>query len=231
MSEKVLKEYEKLYRVGRITLIVTTLMFVISPFLFSLSIDGTLPNMQGFLKGISKVAWIYIPVGIVEFLVYAPMLGKLGTPIAFVTGEITGLKIPCVMNARDMAKTTSGTPENEIISTIAVTVSSIITMAVVFVGVIAMIPLTPVLQSPTLAPAFEMVIPALFGALGFKYYKKSLKLASVPLLLSTLICIFIPAMISETSTLLLPVGAIALVFGFVLFKKGQLDSVEEEAGM
>ena len=231
MNEQIKKEYDKLYRVGHITLIITTLAFVLSPFLFTFLLDGSFPNMKGFIDGIKRVAVIYIPVGIVEFLVYAPMLGKLGTPIAFITGEITGLKIPCVMNARDIAKTESGTTENEIISTIAVTISSLVTMTVAFIGVIAMIPLTPFLESPVLTPAFNMVIPALFGALGFKYFKKSLKLASLPLLASSLICILAPSMISQTSTLLLPIGAFALVFGFFLFKKGQLDHVEEEAGL
>jgi len=229
MNENVQKEYNRLNRISRITLITTTVAFLVSPFLFSLTIDGGLLNLPGFWRGFARVAIIYIPVGIAEFFIYAPLLGKLGTPIAFVTGEITGLKIPCVMNARSIANVGDGTMESELVSMMAVTVSSLVTMAVVFVGVIAMIPLTPVLSSPVLAPAFDMVIPSLFGALGFKFYKKSLTLASLPLLASTVVCLLAPSMIAQTSNLLLPIGAIALVFGFFLFKKGKLDHMEADA--
>ncbi len=231
MNEIIQQEYKKLYRVSRITLIVTTLAFVISPFLFSLLMDGSLPSLSGFLKGILRVAPIYFPVAIVEFLVYAPMLGKVGTPIAFVTGEITNLKIPCVMNARDLAKTPSGSMENEVVSTISVCISALVIMSVVFLGVVAMIPLTPVLQSETLRPAYEVVIPALFGALGFKYFKKSLLLTSLPLFATAILCIAVPAVISQTSMLLIPVGGLALLFGFILYKKGKLDALEEEVGL
>ena len=231
MNENVQKAYDRLNRISRVTLIVTTLAFVLSPFAFSLALDGSLPNFAGFWSGFLKVGLIYIPVAVVEFLIYAPMLGKLGTPIAFITGEITALKIPCVMNARDIAKVEAGTMENEIVSTIAVTVSSLVVMTVVFVGVVAMIPLTPVLSSPTLAPAFEMVIPALFGALGFKYFKKSLTLSSVPLLAAAVTCVLAPSMITQTSVMLIPIGALALVFGFFLFKQNKLPDMEGDEGM
>ena len=90
---------------------------------------------------------IYIPVAIVEFLVYTPMLGVGGSYLAFITGNVTNMKIPCAMNARDIAKTKVGTPENEIISTISVATSAIVTTLVIVAGVILMIPLRPVLET------------------------------------------------------------------------------------
>lgn len=229
MNQTVQKQYDRLYTIGRWTLIITTLSFLISPFLFSLVLGGTLPSMPGFIQGILKVAPIYIPVAVVEFLVYSPMLGSIAAPLAFITGEVTGVKIPCVMNARDIAKTEAGTMENEIVSSIAVAISSLVTMAVVFVGVIAMIPLTPILQSSVLQPAFDMVIPALFGALGFKYFKKSMKIAALPFATMALLCIFVPALISQTSILLIPAGGLALLSAYVLFKRGYLTQhIEQE---
>ena len=118
MKEKANKQYNRLFLIGKITLIETTLSFVISLFLFSLVMDGTLPNLDGFIKGIARVAPIYVPVAIVEFLFYTPMLGGVAAPLVFITGEITGIKIPCVMNARDIAKTKAGTLESEVVSTI-----------------------------------------------------------------------------------------------------------------
>ena len=185
--------------------------------IFGVSIDG-----KGFLGGIAKVAIVYIPVAIVEFLVYAPMLGAGGSYISFITGNVTNMKIPCAMNARDIAGTEVGTPENEIVSTISTATSAIVTTLVIVVGVVLLIPLQPVLQSETLAPAFDYVVPALFGALGLKYFAKSPQIAVIPVVLMSLLCIFVPSMISQTSILMIPSGALALLIGFMLFKKGKL---------
>ena len=180
------------------------------------------PSLKGFLVGFAKVGIIYIPVAIVEFLVYTPMLGVGGSYLAFITGNVTNMKIPCAMNARDIAKTKVGTPENEIISTISVATSAIVTTLVIVAGVILMIPLRPVLENPVLVPAFDNVVPALFGALGLKYFMKSPKIAAIPVLSMTLLCVLVPAAISQTSLLMIPAGGMALLIGWVLCKKGKL---------
>ena len=210
-----------LHRLGRFTLIVGVVVLLAVPFLFGM-LSGTSPNMGGFVKGIINVGVIYYPVAIVEFLVYAPMLGVGGSYLAFITGNITNMKIPCAMTARDIAKTEVGTPENEIVSTISVATSGIVTTLVIVVGVVLMVPLQPVLQSEVLAPAFDNVVPALFGALALQYFRKSLKLAIIPLVLMCVLNILIPSLISQTSVMMLVCGAFALGLGFVMFKKGML---------
>ena len=150
------------------------------------------------------------------------MLGVGGSYLSFLTGNVTNMKIPCVMNAKDIAGTQPGTAEHEIVSTISVATSAITTTLVIVAGVILLVPLQPVLQKPELLPAFNNVVPALFGALGLKYFAKSLKLAAVPLILMSALCVFVPAAISQTSLLLIPSGALALVLGYMLYKKDML---------
>lgn len=221
-KEKFFEDFNKgLHRIGKLTMLLGIIALVSVPFIvaaiFGVSIDG-----KGFLAGFAKVAIVYIPVAIVEFLVYAPMLGAGGSYISFITGNVTNMKIPCAMNARDIAGTEVGTPENEIVSTISTATSAIVTTLVIVVGVILLIPLQPVLQSETLAPAFDYVVPALFGALGLKYFAKSPQIAVIPVVLMSLLCILVPSMISQTSILMIPSGALALLIGFLLFKKGKL---------
>ena len=211
----------KLHRLGRITLGLSVIFLVALPFVFG-AVYGVVPDMGGFVSGFAKVGLIYIPVAIVEFLVYTPMLGVGGSYLSFITGNVTNMKIPCVMNSKEIAGTTDGTPEHEIISTISVATSAIITTLVIAVGVILMVPLQPVLQNPALLPAFNNVVPALFGALGLKYFIKSPQIAVVPLVLMSGLYILIPSFISQTSLMLLPSGALALVLGFFLFKQGKL---------
>ena len=221
-KEKFFEDFNKgLHRIGKLTMLLGIIALVSVPFIvaaiFGVSIDG-----KGFLGGIAKVAIVYIPVAIVEFLVYAPMRGAGGSYISFITGNVTNMKIPCAMNARDIAGTEVGTPENEIVSTISTATSAIVTTLVIVVGVVLLIPLQPVLQSETLAPAFDYVVPALFGALGLKYFAKSPQIAVIPVVLMSLLCIFVPSMISQNSILMIPSGALALLIGFMLFKKGKL---------
>lgn len=210
-----------LHRLGRLTLSVSILLLVAVPFVIGL-LNGVMPEGKGFLSGFAKVGIIYIPVAVVEFLVYTPMLGVGGSYLSFITGNVTNMKIPCAMNARDIAGTEVGTPENEIVSTISVATSAIVTTLVIVAGVVLLAPLQPVLQSPVLLPAFDNVVPALFGALGLKYFSKSPQIAVLPLLLMILLCVFVPASISQTSFLMIPCGGLALLIGYYLFRKGKL---------
>lgn len=231
MEEKVLQGQERerflqefnggLHRLGRVMLIAAVILLVGVPFVVG-AINGVMPDGKGFLSGFAKVGIIYIPVAIVEFLVYTPMLGVGGSYLTFLTGNVTNMKIPCVMNACDIAGTKPGTAEQEIVSTISVATSAIVTTLVIVAGVILLVPLQPVLQSPALRPAFDNVVPALFGALGLKYFTKSPQIALIPVLLMTLLCVLVPAAISQTSLLIIPSGGLALLIGYALFRRGKL---------
>lgn len=210
-----------LHRLGRAMLIAAVLLLVAVPFVIG-AVNGVMPEGKGFISGFAKVGIIYIPVAIVEFLVYTPMLGVGGSYLTFLTGNVTNMKIPCVMNASDIAGTQMGSAENEIVSTISVATSAIVTTLVIVAGVILLVPLQPFLQSPVLLPAFDNVVPALFGALGLKYFSKSPQIAVVPVLLMTLLCVLVPAAISQTSLLMIPCGGLALLIGYLLFKKNKL---------
>ena len=87
---------------------------------------------------------------------------------------------------------------------------------------VVLVPLQPVLQSAVLQPAFNNVVPALFGALGMQYFSKSLKLTAGPLALMSLLCIFVPSLATQTSTMMIPCGVLALAIAFFLWKKDKL---------
>lgn len=220
-----MNEFEKLnstlHKLGRFLMITSIVLLIIVPFVFGM-VYGVSPDGEGFLAGYLRVAVIYLPVSLVEFLVYAPMLGVGGCYISFITGNVTNMKIPCAMNAQDIAGTKPGTPENEIVTTISTATSAIVTTLVIVLGVLMIVPLQPILQNETLLPAFNNVVPALFGALGLKYFAKAPKVAAIPVLLMSVLCIIVPSMINQTSILMIPCGALALGIAFILFKKGKL---------
>ena len=139
--------------------------------------------------------------------------------------RFNNMKIPCAMTAREIAGTTAGTSENEIISTLSIATSSLVTILVLGLGVLLLAPLQPVLQSPALQPAFENVVPALFGAMAYRYYRKNIKLSLVPLIIMSLLFIFVLSLISQTSIMILPAGAVTIGLAWLLFRKyGTIES-------
>ncbi len=212
---------KSLHVIGKITISASILLFLLIPLLVGYIYHAT-PDLGDFWSGFAKVAVIYYPVAIVEFLVYTPMLGVGGSYLAFITGNVTNMKIPCVMNSKDITGTPDGTPESEIVSTLSVATSAITTTLVVALGVLLIIPLKPVLENPVLLPAFNNVVPALFGALGLKYFIKEPKITALPLAAMILLCTLVPAMISQTSILIIPAGGMAIGIAYLLHKKGKL---------
>ena len=214
------EEYNNsIHRDGRILMTIALALLIAVPFIIAL-ITGAHINWKDFWPALIKVLIIYVPSSAAEFLIYVPLLGAGACYLAFITGNLTNLKIPCAFNAREIAGAEAGTPENEIISTLSVATSALVTMVVIFIGVLLLIPLTPILSNPVLKPAFDNVIPALFGALGYQYFKKSLKLTAIPLLFMTLLCVVIPSLVNSTSFMIIACGAIAIAAGFIFYRKG-----------
>ncbi len=182
-----------------------------------------LPDPLGVLTGLLGVAPLFWTVGIIEVFTYIPMLGAGGSYLSFVTGNLTNLKVPCALNAMDKAGVSPTSEEGEIISTIAVAVSSIVTTLVIALGVLLIVPLTPVLESPTLTPAFDNVLPALFGALGVVYISKNWKIAVAPICLMLLLFFFVPYLNAGLVGIMVPVGVLfALAVSRVMYNKGLL---------
>ena len=207
------------HRIGRICTVITLIMLVGAPFLMGVYL-GALPDLGAVAKAFLSVGLVWTVSSVVEFLIYTPMLGAGGGYLAFITGNLINMKIPCAINARDMVGAKSGTPENEIISTLSIATSSLVTILVLALGVVLLLPLQPVLQSPALQPAFDNVVPALFGAMAYKYFRGNVKVAVLPVVAMCLLFIFVPSLSSATSFMILPSGAIAIAIAYVLHKKG-----------
>lgn len=183
---------------------------------------GAWPDTLAVLKGLLGVAPIYWTVCTIEVFTYAPMLGSGGTYLAFVTGNITNLKAPAAINSMEAAKVKPCSEEGEVISTIAIATTSIVTTIILALGVLLFAQLTPVLESSVLKPAFKMILPALFGGLGVVYISKNWKIAVAPLLFMIVLFLIVPSLASSVSVLV-PVGAlVAIGVARILYKKGKV---------
>ena len=217
--EQFIEKYERnTHILGRITSVIALVLLVGAPFAIGAYL-GTMPKFSALGKGFLSVGLVWTISSVVEFLVYTPMLGAGGSYLAFITGNLINMKIPCAMNAKDIVGAKSGTTENEIISTLSIATSSLVTIAVLALGVLLLTPLQPVLQSPALQPAFNNVVPALFGAMAFKYFRKDIRLALIPLAAMTVLFILVPSLTSSTSMMILPAGAIAIALAWFKYKR------------
>jgi hypothetical protein len=214
---------ERVHKWGKawnFSMLVIMLMFPIAVGI----IFQAIPDSKGLILGLIATAPMYWAVGIVETFTYLPMLGAGGSYLSFVTGNISNLKLPCALNALEQAGVKANSEEGEVVSTIAIAVSSIVTTLIIIFGVILITPLTPVLQSPVLQPAFAQLIPALFGGLGVVFISKNWKISVAPAVLMLVLFIFVPALNAGTVGIMVPVSVLfTLAVSRFMYKKGMLD--------
>ncbi len=216
---KNLSYIDSVHRDGKIFNFTAAALMMLFPialcFLFS-----AMPDWNALLLGLLATAPMYWAVGIIEVFTYFPMLGAGGAYLSFVTGNISNLKLPCALNAMEQAGVKANSEEGEVVSTIAIAVSSIVTTLIILLGVVLIVPLSPVLEAPVLQPAFAQILPALFGALGVVFISRAWKIAVAPVSLMLILFIAIPALNAGTVGIMVPVGVVfTIVVSRILYKK------------
>lgn len=184
---KVTMDYNlKSHIIGKIWMALALFIFFAVPTAICLYYDVK-PDMT--VMGTSAVLIPFIInflSGIFEPVIYSPMLGVNSAYLAFITGNLSNLKIPCVVKAQEICGTKLGTEENEVVSTLSVATSTLVTTVIIaiFVLILAVSNVETAIQNtPWITPAFTCVVYALFGSLGGKYVVKNIKLAVFPLVI------------------------------------------------
>ncbi|MFR6345040.1 MAG: hypothetical protein ACLUO4_09670 [Christensenellales bacterium] len=216
------KNYQdSIHTAGRIWMLTALVLLVLVPTFICIHYKAW-PGFGPVFKGLLGVAPIFWTVGTIEVFTYAPMLGAGGSYLGFVTGNLTNLKVPCALNAMRSAGVEPGSEEGEVLSTLAIAVSSLVTTVIIILGVCMLGALRPVLESPVLAPAFANILPALFGGLAVVYVSKDWKIALAPLIFMVVLFLCVPSL-SGSVGVLVPVGALlAIGVARILYKKGKL---------
>jgi hypothetical protein len=221
--KKEMSYIDSVHRDGRIWNLSVAVLLLAFPVAVIIAFNA-MPDWNALVLGLIATAPMYWAVGAIETVTYVPMLGAGGSYLSFVTGNISNLKLPCALNAMEQNGVSANSEEGEVISTIAIATSSIVTTLVIILGVILIAPLAPILQAPVLQPAFEQMLPALFGGLGVAFVSKNWKLAVAPIALMLVLFIFVPALDSGTVGIMVPVSALfTIAVGRILYKRGVLS--------
>ena len=220
--KKNLSYIDSVHRDGRIWNISMMILLMLFPLTVAF-IFGTAPDWKALGLGLLATAPMYWAVGIIETITFVPMLGAGGSYLSFVTGNLSNLKLPCALNALEQNEVSAGSEEGEIISTIAIATSSIVTTIIIIIGVVCIVPLTPILEAPVLEPAFAQMLPALFGGLGVAFVSKNLKISIAPIVLMLILFIFVPALNAGTVGIMVPVSVLfTIAVARVMYKRGVL---------
>lgn len=208
--------FDEVHFYGRVWMICALLLFLAIPLSISISLNAW-PTLDKFLIGYLPILSLFGPVAIIEIITYGPMLGSGGTYLGFVTGNLSNLKVPCALSAMENNQIPLGTEQGEVVSTIAVGVSSIVTTLILFAGVLGFAQIMPILDNPALSPAFANLLPSLFGGLAVVFISKNYKLAVFPVLFMLILYFIIP---SIPVSILIPLGAIiSIMTARILYKK------------
>jgi len=209
---------DSLHKSGKRFVIISAVLMLAVPLVFSI-VYNAWPTTDLMLSGFMSVGIIYIPIGIIETYNYAPMMGIGATYIANITGNMANMKLPAALTAIKLAKVEPGSDEAEIIATIAVATSSIVTTIIIVIGMVLLLPYLSVI-SGFLGPVTAYLVPAIFGALGVVFIVRNPLLTIAPLVVMLLLFAFVikdptiqPALVPVAS--LISIGAAR-----VLFKKG-----------
>ena len=228
---------------GRIGTLIALIYMIGLPFVV-LSAYGCMPSLGEVINiGTISILMIYIPVGISEAISYTPILGA-SSYLTFITGNIMNLKLPVAVNAMKITKKEPNTPEGEAISSVAVAVSSIMTVIILALAALRSTWISPVFELPSVKTASNYLIPALFGSLtlglfgstntGKKVVKNGVMGVLPVIILVTVIALLVR--ISSGGSLFGAIGflilfrlPIAIISSRIMWKKGIIKVVDNEA--
>ena len=177
------------HKIGKISDTIAVLLILMVPAVITFLYAGDIEiQFSNTISAIITLTAIYGVVSVVEVVSYSPFLGSGGTYLSFITGNIMNMKLPAATNALRVNNVERGTEEGEIITTLAIGASSIVTTLILFLGMLCLGNiLVPIITGPALAPAFDNVTPALTGALAAPYFMKNKKLSTPTIIAACLL--------------------------------------------
>lgn len=210
------------HKSGKRFVIISALLMIAVPLIFSL-VYHAWPTVDLMISGFMSVGVIYVPIGIIETYNYAPMMGIGATYIANITGNMANMKLPAALTAIKLAKVETGSDEAEIIATLAVATSSLVTTVIIIVGMVLLLPYLSVI-STVFGPVTSYLMPAIFGALGVVFVVRSWQLAIAPLVCMLILFAFVITNPSIQPALVPVASLISIGVARILFKKGWIKS-------
>ena len=231
------------HRWGRIGTLIALVYMISLPFIVLMYFDCVPALSSVFNVATFGILAIYIPVGISEALSYTPLMGA-SSYLGFITGNIMNLKLPCAVNALKIAGKEANTPEGDVVASIGVAASSIMTVVILTIAALLVNLISPVFELPAVQTMSSYLLPALFGSMtlglfastsaGSKVVVGGLKGVVPVLVIVSLVCIAARIfglgniMLGIVGFLILAMLPVAIITSRILWKKGKIKVVDKE---
>lgn len=210
-------------KIGKSTLLAGALISFIPTIILAI-VYKAIPPIQSILTAWFLCASVY---GVEYFMTpisYYPVLGNSGTYMAFLSGNIANVRVPCALVAQDAVGVKPGTEKGEIIATIGMAGSIVPGLIITTITAIVGIKLINIIPA-NVQKAFDYVLPAIFGALYAMYAMKNHKLALFGIALAITLIYIVP--IKLPTILIVPVCSFGTIaFGYYLEKRKATNNQE-----
>jgi hypothetical protein len=228
---------DSMHRLGRIGAVIAIIIMLGIPTIAGIYFNA-MPDFFQVIITAAGLLSLFVPAALSEVIAYTPILGS-SIYLTLITGNVMNLKLPVANNALALLDVESGTEDADLVTSIAVSVSTFFTLLIIFLGVLLILPLQPVLTLTAVRTASSYIVPALFGSLtlgavgsgigGGIRAPGRLKGAILPALLVIAIYVIIHYVIKAARLWALYQGIVILVLLPVayfstklLYKKGQI---------
>lgn len=168
MEAKNSKSYYEIFtrsimKIGKITLLAGIPLSLLPAIYIWLRYDAIPPISTIF------TAWFMIisVYGVEYFMTpisYFPILGMSGTYMAFLSGNIANVRVPCAIVSQEVVGVKPGSEEGEIVATLGMSGSIITGVIITTLAAVAGQWILSILPDSIIV-AFDYVLPAIFGAL------------------------------------------------------------------
>ena len=223
------------HKSGRVFMVLFIAYMLVIPFIVCTVYD-CMPSFKMCLPGLIAITAIMGPASIAEVGSYTPILGS-STYLTFASGNVMNLKIPCIINAQQIAKVEPNTVEGDAIALIATAVSSAVTIIILAIGVVLLSFIKPILENPYVVTASDYLLPALFGCMalgllssgnGKTKVKNHLLPALIPALLVTALTVLGIGSTGLAGILIIVMIPVTILCARILWKKGIVKVVPVE---
>ena len=223
------------HKSGRVFMVLFIAYMVVIPVIVCAVYD-CMPSFKMCLPGLIAILAIMGPMSIAEVGSYTPILGS-STYLTFASGNVMNLKVPCIINAQQIAKVEPNTVEGDAVALIATAVSSAVTIIILAIGVVLLSFIKPVLENPYVVTASDYLLPALFGCMalgllssgnGKTKVKNHLLPAVIPALLVTALTVLGIGSTGLAGILIIVMIPVTILCARILWKKGIVKVVPVE---
>ena len=175
----------KMNRIGKITGFLGVILSF-SPALVLAMVYGLLPDWGALGRAFALAAVSFGILWFIEPISYFPILGPVGTYMAFLSGNISNMRVPCASMAQVAAGVDPGTEKGSVIATIGMATSIVINTTILTLGVILGSKVLSMLPA-SITGALAYLLPALFGALFVQFAMKNLKTGVILIVFAVLL--------------------------------------------